>query len=281
MNLRVEGTTEVNSSSDTLELGEVDLRELVVARNLETTVDLLQSSHADVGKLSVVHEDKVTSAGQVGGNEALELSAVETEGAGQLLQGGDGDAADVTAGQVLAADQVGELNLERVVVGSEGDIAGGVLQVVDVDGLEVTVVLNVESTDGLQGDTVQGAQLGVENVDITSGGNTGVKVERLQVGQDLPVQRAANGRELGEAQLGQSSQAVQLEVTGDLADGTGSESGQLSGVFGSHITFDLLDTAGEAQGAGVVGGDSDITLDGGAGGESIGITLGLDLGVTT
>lgn len=277
-NSRVELAAEVNSSSDTLKLGEVDLLELVVTGNLETTVDLLKAGHGDVGQLLVVHEDKVTSAGQVGGNEALKVSAVETEGAGQLLEGGNGDAADVTASQVLAIAEVGEFNLESVVVGSEGDVTSGVLQVVDVDGLEVTVVLNVESTDGLEGDTVQGAQLGVIDVDITSGGDTGVEAERLESGQNLEVQ-GAHGVQLGESQVGEGGQTGQLEGTGDLGDGVGGEGGELGSVVDSQVTIDLLDT-GERQGAGEVRGDGDVTLDSGARVEAIGITLGFDLGVT-
>lgn len=234
--------------------------------------------HADVGELGVVHEDKVTSAGQVGGNEGLEVSAVETEGAGEGLQGGDGDAADVTAGQVLAGAEVGELNLERVVVGGKGDITGSVLQVVDVDGLEETVVLNVESTNGLEGDTVEGAQLGVVDVDITSGGDTSVEGQGLKSGQNLPVQ-GTHSVELGEVQVGEGGQTGQLEGTGDLGDGVGGEGGETSDVVKSQVTLDLLDGV-ESQGAGEVGGDSDVTLDGRAGGDLGGITLGRDLGVT-
>lgn len=278
VNLRVEGTAEVNSSSNLLELGEVNLLQLVVAGNLETTVDLGQSSHADVGELLVVHKDKVTSAGQVGGDEGLEVSAVEAESTGEGLQGRNGDAADVAAGQVLAGAEVGQLNLERVVVGSEGDIAGGVLQVVDVDGLQVAVVLDVESTNGIEGNTIEGAELGVSDVNIAGLGDTGVEGEGLQGGKDGELQ-GADGRELGEVQVGESGQADQLEGTGDLGDGVGSERGHLSDVVDSQVTLDLLD-AGEAQFTGEVGGDGDITLDSGARGDSISVALGGDLGVT-
>lgn len=277
-NSRVEGTAEVNSSSNLLELGEVNLLQLVVAGDLETTVNLGQSSHADVGELLVVHKDKVTSAGQVGGDEGLEVSAVEAESTGEGLQGRNGDAADVAAGQVLAGAEVGQLNLERIVVGSKGDITGGILQVVDVDGLQVAVVLDVESTNGVEGDTVEGAQLGVSDVDIAGLGDTGVEGEGLQSGKNGELQ-GADGRERAEVQVGQGGQADQLEGTGDLGDGVSGQGGELSDVVDSQVTFDLLD-AGKAQFTGEVGVDSDITLDGGASGDSIGIALGRDLGVT-
>jgi hypothetical protein len=72
--LRIEGTAEVNSSRDGLELGEVNVRELVVTANNEASLDSLENGHADVGQGGVVVEGQISGGGQVGGGESLELS---------------------------------------------------------------------------------------------------------------------------------------------------------------------------------------------------------------
>lgn len=171
--LRIEGTAEVNSSRDGLELGEVNVRELVVTANNEASLDSLENGHADVGQGGVVVEGQISGGGQVGGGESLELSTPEAELALELLQGGHGDRANVTEGHVGGSGEVGELNLKLVPVTSEVNQVGGILQVVDVDGLQVGVVGDLELADSLEGDTVQGGKTSVGDDNITSIGNTG------------------------------------------------------------------------------------------------------------
>jgi hypothetical protein len=275
--LRIEGTAEVNSSRDGLELGEVNVGELVVAGNNEATLDSLENGHADVGQGGVVVEGQIGGGGQVRGGESLELSTPEAELALELLQGGHGDRADVTEGHVGGRLKVGELNLELVPVTSEVNQVGGVLQVVDVDGLQVGVVGDLELADSLEGDTVQGGKTSVGDDNVTSIGNTSGESQGLKGGESLPV-NLTNGGELSEAKLGEKSDLVQGEAVGDGHEGGGDDAGEGSAVGTGQGTGDLLDTA-EGKGTGEVRLDLDVTTDGGAAVKGIGIALGGDGGI--
>lgn len=149
-NLRVEGTAEVNSTGNDLQVGQLNGAELVVASDGETTFNLGQSRHADVGQVNVVVEGQIGGGGQVGSREGGQVGAPEAELARHRPQRRNGDGLDVTEGDVLGMGEVGEQDLELLAVTGEVDDVGSVGQVVDVDGLQVLVVLNVEGTDGLQ-----------------------------------------------------------------------------------------------------------------------------------
>jgi len=210
----VEGTAEVNGTVDALEAGQRDHAKLVITSDGETTINGLQDGHGDVGELGVVLEDQVTSLGQVGSGESLELGAPETELAGELLEGRQGDSRDVLEGHALTSAEVGQVDLEGVEVTGEADRVGGVLQVVDVDGLQVTVVLDAEETDGLQGDTVQVRQTSVGDADITGLGDTLGEAQGLELGKSIPVD-GTDRVELGEVEQGQGGETLEVE---DLAD---------------------------------------------------------------
>ena len=214
VHLLVEGTGEVNSTLDGLEAGKRDGGQLIITGNGESTFDGLQVGHADVGQLGVVFEDEVTSLGQVGGGEGLELGTPEAELTGELLKRRNRHGGDVLEGHVGTGAEVGEVNLEGVVVTREADQVGSVLQVVDVDVLQVTVVLDAEGTNGLQLDTIQVGQTSVGDADIAGLGNTSVEVQGLKLGESLPVD-GANGGELGEAEQGQGGETLELPLVTD------------------------------------------------------------------
>lgn len=186
-NSRVEGTAEVNGAGDNLQLGQLDGTQLVVAGDDEATVNLGQDRHADVGKISVAVEGQVGGRGQVGGGERGDVGCPETELASELLQRRNGDGLDVADGDIAGGAKVGEHDLKLLVVTGEVDQVGSVGQVVDVDSLQVVVVLDVEGTDRRQRDTVQSAQTGVDDGDITNVGDTGGEGESLETGKSLPV----------------------------------------------------------------------------------------------
>jgi hypothetical protein len=275
---RVELAAEVNSTSDLLQLGQVNGLELVVTGNGETTVNLGQNGHGDVGELGVVVEHQVTGGGQVGSRESGELSTPEAELTGELLQRGNGDAGDVAEGHVGTSAEVGQLNLESIVVTGEVDQVGSVHQVVDVDLLEITVVLNLELVDSLQGNTVQGGQTGVLDDNITSLGDTSVEVEGLELGKSVPLD-GADGGQLGESKLGQAGKTLQVEGFANGSQGGGSDVGNILTTGADDGTRDGLNT-GKGEGAGVGLGDGDITIQLGAGSDTIGIGLVFDGGVT-
>lgn len=277
-NSRVEGTAEVNGTGNGLEVGQDDGVQLVVAGDDETTVDLAQGGHADVGEAGVAVEGQVSGGGQVGSRELGEVGLPETELAGELLQRRNGDGLDVADGQVLGGAEVGELDLELLAVTGEVDQVGSVGQVVDVDSLQVGVVLNVEGADRLQRDTVQSAQTGVDDGDIANVGDTGGEVEVLETSKSLPVDHT-DGGELGEAQSGEDGGLVDPEVVADGLEGGGNDAGEAGGIVGGDAALNLLDTVqGEGTGEGLV--NLDVTADSRAAGEGVGVALGLDSGVT-
>ena len=276
--LLVEGTAEVNGTVDTLQRGQADGGELVIAGNGESTINGLQDGHADVGELGVVLEDQVTGLGQVGSGEGLELGTPEAELTGELLEGRQRDRGDVLEGHVGTGAQVGEVDLEGIVVTREADQIGGVLEVVDVDGPQITVVLDAESTDGLESDTVEVIQTSVGDADITSLSDTLGEGEGLELRKGLPVD-GTNGVELGEVEEGQGGESLQVEGLADRGERVSADGADVRATGANQTTGDLLDTA-ELEHAAVGLVNLDITLDGGAGVDAVGIALGLDLGIT-
>jgi hypothetical protein len=276
--LLVEGTAEVNGTLDSLEVGQRDDVELVITGNGETTVDGLQDGHRDVGQLGVVLEDQVTSLGQVRSGESLELGTPEAELAGKLLERRQGDSRDVLEGHANTSAKVGEVDLEGVVVTGEADRLGGVLQIVDVDGLQVTVVLDAEETDGLQGDTVQVGQTSVGDADITGLGDTLGEVQGLELGESIPVD-GTNAVQLGEVEEGEGGETLKVEGLADAGE-FGSGDGADVGTLGARkTTGNLFDTAeNKVTTVGLV--DGNVTANGGASVDAVSVALSLDLGIT-
>lgn len=278
-NLLVEFTAEINSTGDGLQLGEVDSVKLVTASNLEATVNSLENRHADVAELAVVVEDQVASLGKVRSAERLELVTPEAELALELLQGGNGNRADVTEGHVLASTKVGEFDLKTVHVTSKVDEGSSVLQVVYVDGLQVGVLGDIKAADGLERDTVKAAQTSVGNDDAASFCNTLGKIQALELRQSSKFNRANLG-ERAEAEGSESGKAGQLEGVADGVQRRSREAGHVGSTIAAQRTGDLLNSI-ELEIAGVGTGDLNITVEGAAAGVAVGIALVLDLdGVT-
>lgn len=277
--LLVEGSGELDSTLDVGELRQVNAVQLLVLLDGETTVNKSEIGHRDVVQVRVVVEDQVTSLGQVHGGEVGQASAPETELAVRGLEGRNSDTRDVTEGQALSTLQVGELNVQLVVVSGEVDQTSSVGEVVEVDHLEGVVVLDVEVTDGLQGETIQAGQTSVDDADVANLGNTLAEVKGLQLGESLPVD-STDRAELAEAELREAGEASKGEVLANVGKGVGAERGDVLTTATLQATLDLLDTVqGQFAGEGVLNGD--ITANGGAAGEAIGIGLGLESGVTT
>lgn len=242
---------------------------------METTVDGLENGHADVGKVGVVVEDEIASAGEVGSAEVGERVAPEAELSAQLLEGGDRDGADVAEGHVGTTGKVGEDNLERVQVTSEVDQTSGVGQVVDVDGLQVGVLGDVESADALERDTIQAGQTGVGDLDIASLGDTLGEVERLELREGGPGD-GTDAAQVGQAEGGQGGQTVQLEGVTDRGKAGGGERGEVAGAIARESTGDLVGTV-DAQVTREALADLNVTGELRASGVAVGIALAGDL----
>ena len=161
---RGEVSVHVGGTSDGGQSWEGDLLKNGVVLDLDTTGDLLEQRHGDVGQLWVgVDGEGAANGGQVRAGKVLEAALVETKGAAGVGEGWDRDAWDITEGDVGSSDQVGERKLQLVTVRLDID---GTSQVGDLeaDVLEQVVVGNVDGVDLLQVDAVQCAQESVLNV---------------------------------------------------------------------------------------------------------------------
>jgi hypothetical protein len=281
--LLIELAAEVNGASNSLQRGQIDVAELVVAGNQETTVDSLESRHADVTELAVGAENQVASLGQVGSAERRESVAPEAKLAGQIMERGHGDSADVAEGHVGTTGQVGQLHLKGVQVTSKVNQASCILQVVDVDGLELSVLGDVELTDGVQRNTVQVCQTGVGDRDITGFIDTLSEFKTLKLGQSSPLDRPDTGKR-GEAESGQSGKAVQGEILGDGGQQRRRDGRNVGTTSAGEGAVNLLHVV-EGNSARDVLVDLNGTLEGLAGGVAVGVALAGNLdsliGLTT
>jgi hypothetical protein len=267
----VESTTEVNGTGNSGQLREVDGAKLVVAGDQETTVDSLENGQAEVGEVGVVLEDKVTRLSKVRSAERREGVSPETELTLELGEGGKRDRADVTDGQVGTGGQIGERDLQLIVVTSEVDKVGGVLKVVHVDGLELSVVGDNEAANGVERNTVEGSQTGVDDGDTASLGDTLGETEALEDGDGLEVNLTDRG-ELREVEGGERSSAVELEGVVDGLKAGSREGGDVRATSAGQSTLDSLNTV-DGNGASEAVGEFDVTVEALAGVVAIQVAL--------
>lgn len=281
-NILSEVAVEVESTADLLEATEtVDLLQLGVVGNLETTLDGGEFREGDVGQLGVGDERKGSSnAGQVGSGEVFEGVAVEAE---RAVKGGkrwQRDGRAVVKRHVESPDQVGEGDLEAASVALKSQSSRDIAEL-GLNLVEEGVVGNSESVNNLQVNAVEGVKLGVLDVDGAGLLDAGSESELLEIGQRVPDDGIDNG-ETGEAQRRQDLNVIELEVTRDLLEAGSTEGGELGDVVGNEVTIELLDTA-QRDGIGGAGCNGNATgvclarcegscitgiLDGGGGGNA-------------
>lgn len=187
------------------------------------------------------------------------------------MERGDRDSADVAEGHVGATGEVGQLHFKGVQVTSKVDQASGVLQVVDVDGLELRVLGDVELANGVQRDTVQVSQAGVGDRDITGFIDTLGEIKTLKLGQSSPLDRSDTGKR-GEAEGGQRGKAIQLESVGNGVQHRRRDGRDVGATRAAEGAVNLLHVV-EGNSAREVLVDLNGTLDGRAGGVAVGIAL--------
>lgn len=213
----------VESTTDALELGEtLNLDELGVVGDLQVVGDLGELRERDVGQVLVCYEsDGLTNGGQVRRSEGLETVVVETERTVEGLERGNGDGTAEAEGQVASPDQVGELNLDGLVVVGQGKRLGDVAQL-HGDGVDVAVVGNEDGLDLLNVDTLEGAESSVLNIDGLGRRDLGSKANVLEVGQGVPRDRV-NGLELGEVDGVERGEAVKVQFSVELSEVAGAD----------------------------------------------------------
>lgn len=273
----VEGTADVDTTSHVLEVRQGNHLELVVTLNDETTINGSQKGHGDVGELAVVIEGQVTRVRQVRSGESLELGTLEAQLTGELFERRQGYSRNVLEGDALSSAEVRKLHLKGVVVSGEGDFLAGVLQFVDVEGLQVTVVLDVEDTDGLDRD-FQIIQTSVGDTNIAGLGDTLGEVQGLELGESVPLD-ATDGIELGKFKKSQGRKPLKIEDIANGSKGFSGDRGDVDTLGTLNATSDLLDSR-KLERTAVRLINCDITVDGGARIDAVGVALGFDLGVT-
>lgn len=273
----VEGTADIDTTCHLLEVGQGDDVERIVTLDLESTLNASQNRHGDVGELAVVIEGQVTGVRQVRSGESLELCTLEAKRASELFERRQGYSRNVRKGHALSSAEVGQVNLKGIEVSGEGDFLAGVLQSVDVKGLQLKVVLDHKGADGLQID-FDIIQTSVDDTDITSLGDTLVEVQGLEGRESFPLD-ATDSIELSKFKQSQGRKLMKTEDIANGCEGASSDGGDVVTAITCQATSDLLDSR-KIKRAAVRLINCDITLDGGARSDTISVALGFDLGVT-
>ena len=185
--------------------------------------------------------ESATSLGQVGCREALKRVGVESNRSSAGRERWHVDLADISESQVGSALQVGEADLKILVVGGEGQSVGDVLHVVDVDGGQETVVVDVHASNSSQLDTGKRGQLSIGNVDGVGAGDALSKVQTLKSGQADPVD-SVDGAQRAHRQGRQNGQAIQLKGSCNGVELVGRNGSELCCVSADKVSSNLLDT---------------------------------------
>lgn len=265
----VDGTANLGDGLET-----INVVVLGVVGDLEGTTDGGQARHGDVGELGVgVEGDRAANSGQVGRSKASESAAPETDGGVNGSERGDGDAGDVPEGHVEGVFEVGQADGGVAAVELDVPCTSNLLEL-HLNLVELVVVGDGKLANGLEVDTVQRAELSIDNADTVGPLNTGGEAERRQPGESLPVE-ATDAAKAGEGQAGQESHVGQAEGLADGLEAAGRKGRKSDSVISDKVTSDCADTVKRDVGADA-SLDSDATSVGLATAESAGITLVLD-----
>lgn len=204
---------------------EVDSIKSGVVGNLESTSNSLEHRDGDVGEGWVSNESQstlsvgsVTDGCQVWCVEAGEVVLVETEGSVNNGQRWNADTGNVTEGHVGGPDQVREANIQALSVGIDVEKSGDITNL-SAEGLEAVVVVDVQGVNGVQVDTIEGAQESVGDGNTLGSLNGIGESERWESWKSSPVD-GSNLGEVGELKGGQESQVAQSESVIDSGEGS-------------------------------------------------------------
>jgi hypothetical protein len=277
IDLRAHVTTNVERGTDPLEGREtLNLVELGVVGDLEVAVDLLEHGEGEVGQLLVGNEGKgLADAGQVGGREALEAVVVETEGAVEGLERGHRDGTAEAESHVGGPDEVGQTDLDVLVVVGKGERVGNVAEL-HIDFVDEAVVGNEDGFDLLDVHTLEGAESGVLDVDLVGLLDLSGEAKVEEVGEGVPLDRG-DGLELGEVDREELGGTVELHLAVEGFELAGAEALHLGVVLDDEVALERLDAV-EGDVVGGAGGDGDAAGVGRARGQSGGIALVLNGG---
>lgn len=238
----VKVTVNVDGTANGLQL--VKVREglqVLVVNNVQSTANGLQLREVKLLQVIVLGDGKRLTNGL----QLLELEALESVlGDGErTVNGGQvssGKRRNLLENDIVSRLQLvqGNLNLVGVVVDRQG--VGNSLQS-RVDGLNVTVVVNVKHLQSEDVDTVQRVQTSVGNGDGLSRGDTRSQTGLLQSWQRVKVQ-STNGGQLSQVGGSQDSGLGEGQLTRNQLQVWGVKDGSL-GTVDLQVTVELLDTS--------------------------------------
>jgi hypothetical protein len=227
---------------------------------LKVARDLSELRERDVGQVLVGDQgNSLADSGKVGSSERLESVVVETERAVHAFERGDRNGSAESEGQVASPDEVGQVDLEGLVVLGDDH---GFRDVAELHGdiINVTVVRDENSVDLLNVDTLERAKSGVLDVDRVGLSDLASEANLLQSRQGVPLD-GVDALELGEVDSVETGQVVEYHLAVELFQVVGADLPQVGGSVGDQVTLDLLDT-GNGDVIGGAGRDGDVTGEG-------------------
>lgn len=266
---------DVESTTNALELGEsVNHRKVGVVGDLQVVVDLGEQGEADVGDLLVGNDGKgLANRSQVGGVEGLETVVVQTKRSVQGLEGRHLKGTNETEGHVGGPDEVGQGDLQSLVVIGEGHRVRDITKL-HVDFVDITVVGNEDGVHLLDVDALEGADGGVLDVDLVGLGDLGGEADGLEVREGVPLD-ALDLLELGELNGVQAGETVKGHGAVDLLEAVGADALHVRVVAGDQVAIELLNAV-ERNVVGGAGSNGNGSGEGLAGSKGSGITGVLD-----
>lgn len=271
---------DVDGTLDGLQGVELELLQLGVVEDTELTVNLGQVVHGEGGQLLVGEDlERRTNFLKVVERNLIETVVGKLERAVDVLQVGDGQVTNILDGQVGGPDQVLKLDSGIVRVEGQGQALGDGLKARQVDGGDVLVVVDVQTTnvvelqklvdrgDGSVGQG-QGGHLSKTRVQVETGerwqGDKGqllgllqlVELNSVQLGQSIERQGTGDVAQAGEVNLGDGGRIENVDVTLDglnlaqleVSDGI---TGDFDGTVQSRAGGELQDGRSSQDGGGV------------------------------
>ena len=243
---------------------------------MQVVVDLGEDGEADVGHLLVGNDGKSLANGsQVGGGEGLETVVVQTKRSVQGLEGRHLKGTNETEGHVGGPDQVGQGDLQSLVVIGEGHRVRDITKL-HVDFVDITVVGNEDGVDLLNVDALERADGGVLDVDLIGLGDLGGEADGLEVGEGVPLD-ALDLLEHGELNGVQAGETVKGHGAVDLSEAVGADALHVCVVGRDKVAIELLNAV-ERNVVGGAGSNGNGSGEGLAASEGGGITGVLDGG---
>lgn len=252
----------------------IDSQEVGAVGNEKTTTDSLELWHGDVAELAVTDEsDITTNLGQVWCHDGAHVGAVDTEGGVDRLEGWNAELGDVANGHVVCPLKVWERKLEvwSVVV---DDQSGGDVTNLSGDGAEESIVGDLEESDLVEVDAVEGGESSIGDEDAVSLAQWSREGELLKSVEGSPL----NGTDLLEDWHDQGRHDGQLgeaHGTSDGGQGVGTKGWEADGLDGDQVTVELLDTI-KVDGLDDILADNNVTGEGRARSKSQGVGLVLN-----